>query len=118
MPLSGDSERLTQVFTNLLSNASKYTPKGGEVSLSVSEQGGDVRVAITDNGMGMEASVVPTIFDMFVQGPQARRVAPRGSGVGLAVVRELVTAHKGSVVGTSAGVGLGSEFVVTLPLAR
>jgi diguanylate cyclase len=118
LPLSGDCERLTQVFTNLLSNASKYTQKGGEVSLSVTELGGEMRVAITDNGMGMEAGVLPTIFDMFFQGPQTVEEAPRGAGVGLAVVRELVAAHQGSVVGTSAGVGLGSKFVVALPLAR
>ncbi|MEP6702419.1 MAG: ATP-binding protein, partial [Betaproteobacteria bacterium] len=77
---------------------------------------GDVlTVTVTDTGIGISAAVLPRIFDLFVQDERARSVNNRGLGIGLAVVRELVEAHGGTVVATSAGVDLGSQFVVTLP---
>jgi signal transduction histidine kinase len=117
LPVRGDSDRLAQVFINLLENASKYTPEGGHVSLTVTTKGGEVQIAVVDDGMGILPELLPTIFDMFARDPRARKLRPDGVGIGLAVVRELVTAHHGSITAASAGPGLGSRFVVTLPLS-
>ncbi|MDO9002432.1 MAG: HAMP domain-containing sensor histidine kinase [Aquabacterium sp.] len=115
--VEGDAVRLTQVFSNLLDNASKYTPDEGEVQLTLENQGPMVMIKVADNGMGINASALPYIFDLFVQDTMAStfvQTSP-GLGIGLAVVRDLVVAHGGTVVATSAGRNLGSEFVVMLP---
>lgn len=113
----GDAMRLVQVFGNLLDNASKYTPDGGAIALRVVLQGSTVAVAISDNGIGIAAPMLSRVFELFVQDPHAVVANRSGLGIGLAVVRELLEAHGGSVTAASAGQGLGSEFVATLPLA-
>ncbi len=113
----GDPQRLVQVFSNLLENSAKYTPEGGEISLRAALEGEAVTVTITDNGIGITPHGLLHVFDLFVQDEHAALHNHGGLGIGLAVVRELVAAHGGSVVASSAGKGLGSRFVVTLPLA-
>jgi signal transduction histidine kinase len=113
----GDSVRLVQVFGNLLENASKYTLEGGAISLRVDTRGHAVVVTISDNGIGITEKALPHVFDMFVRDQHATEVHEGGLGVGLAVVRELIKAHEGSVTAASGGKNEGSEFVVTLPLA-
>lgn len=114
--LHGDAVRLTQVFINLLDNASKYTPKGGVISLLTETLDGDVVVTVLDNGVGITEEALPRIFDLFVQDAHALEIHNGGLGIGLAVVRELVEAHGGTVIARSAGRGHGSRFVVTLPI--
>jgi signal transduction histidine kinase len=114
--MQGDAVRLVQVFSNLLENAAKYTPEGGEITLKTALREGAVAVIVSDNGIGISADALPHVFDLFVQDEHATALNQGGLGIGLAVVRELVEAHGGTVIATSAGKGLGSEFVVTLPL--
>lgn len=115
--VQGDPVRLTQVFSNLVDNASKYTPDGGAIALTVVAQSDALVITVSDSGVGITAEALPNIFDLFVQDPRGPARHNRGLGIGLAVVRELVVAHGGTVVGKSAGKDLGSEFVVTLPRA-
>jgi diguanylate cyclase (GGDEF)-like protein len=112
----GDPLRLGQIVTNLLDNASKYTPKGGAISLQAQVQGGVLQIAVSDNGIGITADALPDIFELFTQDARAVALHNGGLGIGLAVVRDLVEAHGGTVVASSAGHDRGSEFVVTLPL--
>ena len=112
----GDRVRLTQIFNNLLDNASKYTPEGGEVSLALLVRDQSMAVIVSDNGVGISPEALPHIFDLFVQDARALDHSSGGLGIGLAVVRELVEAHRGTVTGHSAGRNLGSEFIVILPL--
>jgi PAS domain S-box-containing protein len=114
--LRGDSGRLQQVFWNLLSNAVKFTDRGGHVAVAVDMQDDHVRVIVTDNGRGIRPELLPHVFDRFRQGERHGDGSTAGLGLGLAVVREMVEAHHGSVVAHSAGEGLGSTFTVTLPL--
>ncbi|MBC7781304.1 MAG: diguanylate cyclase, partial [Proteobacteria bacterium] len=114
--VDGDAVRLTQILSNLLDNASKYTPNGGEISLSVVRMESAAVITVADNGIGMAAESLQYVFDPFTQNPNAIGFNSDGLGIGLTVVRELVEAHGGSVVATSAGIGLGSQFTVTLPL--
>jgi len=115
--LHADSDRLVQVFSNLLDNASKYTPNGGEIGLSVKILGDSVEITVSDNGIGMTTQAMSDLFDPFVQEVHAVSFNGLGLGLGLTVVRELVEVHGGKVVASSAGAGMGSRFVVTLPLA-
>jgi diguanylate cyclase (GGDEF)-like protein len=115
--VNGDSLRLTQVFSNLLDNASKYTGAGGAIALAVAVFDQSLTVTVSDNGIGITPEILPSIFDLFVQETRALPLRNGGLGVGLAIVRDLVEAHGGTVVGRSAGRDCGSEFVVTLPLA-
>ena len=114
----GDSVRLAQVLGNLLGNAAKYTPEGGEISLQATVLPDSVSITVSDNGIGISPLALSHVFDLFVQDKRATVISPGGLGIGLAVVRELVKAHEGTVVAKSAGPDLGSQFVVTLPLAR
>ena len=113
-----DPTRLAQVFCNLLDNACKYTPKGGEITLTVLAGAEAVTIGVADNGIGISAPALPHVFDMFVQETRAHQLDKAGLGIGLAVVRSLVTAHGGNIVAHSAGEQQGSEFVVTLPLRQ
>ncbi|HTE05986.1 MAG TPA: diguanylate cyclase, partial [Planctomycetota bacterium] len=113
--LTGDGVRLTQVLVNLLDNASRYTPEGGEIELSVELQDERVTTTISDNGIGILPEMLPQIFDLFVQDARAVTFRAAGLGLGLAVVRELIRAHGGEVTASSEGAGRGSRFVVTLP---
>jgi diguanylate cyclase (GGDEF)-like protein len=115
--LRGDPVRLRQILNNLLDNASKYTGKGGSISVAIAVQKPTVTITVADNGVGIAPEMLSAIFDMFVQDTRDRALSNGGLGIGLAVVRDLVRAHGGSVSGTSAGKNLGSQFVVTLPLA-
>ena len=114
--VNADSMRLAQVFSNLLDNASKYTQRGGEIVVDLDCVDDVATLRIGDNGIGISAEALPTIFDLFVQEPHARAHDRQGLGLGLAIVRELVEAHGGTIVASSPGRGLGSEFVVTLPV--
>jgi signal transduction histidine kinase len=116
LPFYGDRVRLTQIFNNLLDNASKYTPEGGEVALALVVRAQSMAIIVSDNGVGISPEALPHIFDLFVQDARALDHASGGLGIGLAVVRELVEAHRGTVIGHSAGRNLGSEFMVTLPM--
>ena len=114
----GDPVRLAQVFSNLLHNASKYTPDGGRIALSTAVVDGSAVVTVSDSGIGMAKTALLSVFEPFVQDPHALGFNEIGVGIGLTVVRELVEAHGGKVVANSAGRGDGSQFVVSLPLAR
>ena len=114
--VNADPVRLAQIFGNLLENASKYTPPGGELALTVDVQGSDAVVTISDNGIGISAEALPHLFQIFVQDAHAVAFDSGGLGIGLAVVQELVHAHGGQVVASSAGKDQGSQFRVTLPL--
>jgi signal transduction histidine kinase len=116
LKVHGDPVRLAQIFSNLLDNASKYTPQGGQIALSAAVLGETIVITVADNGIGIAPAALPNIFGLFVQDTRALALHNGGLGIGLAVVRELVEAHHGTVVGKSAGKGLGSEFVVTLPM--
>ncbi|MGE8186021.1 sensor histidine kinase [Pseudomonas sp. NPDC086278] len=117
LAVNGDPVRLTQILGNLLGNAAKYTPAGGTVTLSVTTEADLLQMSICDTGIGISAKALPFIFEPFVQDVHAVGFNGGGLGIGLTVVRELVEAHGGTVTGTSAGDGKGSEFLVTLPLA-
>lgn len=112
----GDPLRLGQVFSNLLDNASKYTPPGGAVRLSAVLLDGALRVTVSDNGIGITADALRDIFELFTQDARAVALYNGGLGIGLAVVRDLVEAHGGTVMASSAGHDLGSDFIVTLPI--
>lgn len=116
--VDGDPVRLVQVLGNLLDNASKYTPEGGRIGLALALLGDTVAISVSDSGIGISAEALPDVFEPFVQDGHAIGFNGVGLGIGLTVVRELVEAHGGSVVATSAGHGQGSRFVVTLPLLR
>ncbi|HZR03747.1 MAG TPA: diguanylate cyclase [Burkholderiales bacterium] len=117
LPVHGDPVRLEQVIRNLLDNASKYTPKGGTIHLSVLIVGDTFVMTVSDTGIGITAEALPHVFDPFVQDRHAIVFNGAGLGIGLTVVRQLVQAHGGNIVAHSAGSGLGSQFVVTLPLS-
>ena len=114
--LFGDPTRLSQVVGNLLSNASKFTPDGGEIGLTVAREGGQAVLRVRDSGIGIPTDQTDRIFEMFVQvdsSPVRRRP---GIGMGLTLVKELVKLHEGTVDALSHGNGLGSEFTVRLPM--
>ncbi len=113
----GDPVRLAQILNNLLENASKYTPERGDIGLSAHVDGGFCVLTVSDSGIGMTADASLAIFDPLFQEGHAVAFDGTGLGIGLAVVRELVDAHGGSVSGYSGGFGRGSQFVVRLPLA-
>jgi signal transduction histidine kinase len=110
-----DGARLEQVFSNLLNNAAKYTPDGGEIRVVMEQIDKHASVRIRDSGVGIAAALLPTVFDMFVQVDAKAVRSEGGSGIGLAVVRNLVELHEGTVHAASAGLGAGSEFTVLLP---
>jgi len=113
--VDGDPVRLAQVFSNLLGNASKYTGDGGELSLTAYADGDAAVVLVEDNGNGIAPEIIPYLFDLFTQGPRSLARSEGGLGVGLNVVRNLVTMHGGSVEASSEGPGRGSRFTVRLP---
>ncbi|MEO6447541.1 MAG: ATP-binding protein [Gemmatimonadaceae bacterium] len=115
MSVLGDSTRLSQVVANLLTNAAKYTETGGHISVDGERNEHELVVRVKDNGIGIAPDVLPGIFDLFVQAKRSSDRAEGGLGIGLALVRSLVQMHGGTVVATSDGLGLGSEFVLTLP---
>jgi CheY-like chemotaxis protein len=116
--VDGDATRLSQVISNLLTNAAKYTPRGGAISVRAEEIDGDVVVSVADTGIGISPEVLSHIFDLFVQERQALDRSRGGLGIGLTIVRNLIERHGGSVSARSDGPGKGSEFIVRLPAAR
>jgi CheY-like chemotaxis protein len=116
--LNADPTRLAQLVGNLLHNASKFTPSGGRVSLTV-EQGNERAVLrVRDTGIGIAADQLPHIFEMFVQADSSLERSQGGLGIGLTLVKQLVEMHGGTVEAFSGGVGMGSEFVVQLPIEK
>jgi signal transduction histidine kinase/CheY-like chemotaxis protein len=116
LAIEGDPTRLAQIFGNLLNNASKYTPEAGSIEFSAERKGDTVALRVVDNGIGIAAEMLPRIFELFTQEGRSLDQAPGGLGIGLTVARNLVELHGGTLEARSAGVGLGSEFVVLLPL--
>jgi PAS domain S-box-containing protein len=115
--LEADETRLCQVITNLVSNAAKYTPPGGRIVVSAKRAGNKrVRISVKDNGRGIDSQLLPRVFELFVQGERKTDRSQGGLGIGLAIVRNLVALHGGTVSAHSDGVGRGSEFVVELPV--
>jgi two-component system CheB/CheR fusion protein len=119
MPLiiDGDTSRLHQVCVNLLTNAAKYTPHGGSVSLEALRDGDTAVVRVHDNGTGIPTDMLESIFELFVQSGRTLDRAQGGIGVGLTLARSLVEMHGGSLVARSAGEGHGSTFEVRIPLS-
>lgn len=115
--LDADQTRVAQVVSNLLNNASKYTPPGGQVDLSVERQGTEIVIAVRDNGMGIPPDRLEDVFEMFAQVNQPIDLSQGGLGIGLALVRRLVEMHGGRVEASSEGRGKGSTFTVRLPAA-
>ena len=113
--VSGDSTRLVQVVSNLLTNAAKYTPEGRNIWLSAAREDGVVAIRIRDNGVGIPKEMLSRVFDLFTQIESAGSSRAGGLGIGLTLVRMLVELHGGTVHVTSDGPGHGSEFVVCLP---
>jgi CheY-like chemotaxis protein/nitrogen-specific signal transduction histidine kinase len=111
----GDPTRLTQVIVNLLNNAILYTPNSGLMLLDLTQRGGFAYVRVRDSGIGMSAELLETAFDLFVQGEHTLDRPEGGLGIGLTIVKRIVELHGGAISASSAGVGLGSEFVVSLP---
>jgi signal transduction histidine kinase len=111
-PVDADPTRLREVLDNLLSNAVRYTPAGGEVMVGARRQGSDIHVAVRDSGRGVSAEELPLIFERFHRSPDSR-----GSGLGLAIARDLVRAHGGEMTAASDGPGRGTTIAFTLPVA-
>ena len=112
----GDPARLSQVVSNLLMNAAKYTPRSGRIVVAATGADGEIVLRVTDTGIGIPDTFLSHVFDLFVQGPQALDRAEGGLGLGLAIVKSLVERHGGRVSAHSEGLHRGSEFVVTLPM--
>ncbi len=117
VPVVGDPARLQQIQANLLSNASKYSPRGGEVRLEVLRGDHDVLIRVSDNGRGISPEQLPRMFELFVQGDQSLDRSEGGLGIGLTLMKTLVELHGGEVEAHSDGPGSGSTFTVRLPLA-
>jgi len=115
--LEADPVRITQVIANLLNNAAKYTDPGGRIDLRAERQGDEAVVTVADTGVGIPADMLPRVFDLFAQVDRTLGRAQGGLGIGLALVRDLIQLHGGSVEAASEGEGKGSRFLVRLPLA-
>jgi PAS domain S-box-containing protein len=116
--LEADLSRMTQVISNLLNNAAKFTPEGGRIALTTQRDDDHVLIKVSDNGEGIAGDVLPHIFDLFVQSPRLPDRSQGGLGIGLTLVRSLVEMHDGSVQAASSGMGQGSEFTVRLPIMK
>jgi PAS domain S-box-containing protein len=116
--VEADPARLEQIIVNVLNNASKYTAPEGRIDVDVTAEAGEVVLRIRDTGIGIAADVLPRIFELFVQGDQSLAHTSGGLGIGLTLVHQLVTLHRGRVSAHSEGPGRGSEFTIALPLRR
>jgi len=114
--VNGDPTRLSQILSNLLNNAAKYTPEGGRIEVALEVEDGEAVVSVQDSGIGISDEMLPRVFDMFAQVDRTLERSQGGLGIGLALVRKLVELHGGSVRAYSDGDGQGSRFVVRLPL--
>jgi signal transduction histidine kinase/CheY-like chemotaxis protein len=113
--VQGDATRLTQVLCNLLTNAVKYSPPDADITIQVRRADGQAELAVSDQGIGIEADLLPHVFDQFVQGRQALNRAAGGLGLGLAIAKNLIELHGGTITASSPGPGQGSIFVVRMP---
>ncbi len=111
----GDQTRLVQSVANIVNNAAKYTPKGGQIALALEAVDGRMVLRVRDNGSGMPPDLVPSVFDLFTQGARTLARSQGGLGLGLTLVKRLVDLHEGEVAAHSEGVGFGSTFTLTLP---
>jgi PAS domain S-box-containing protein len=118
LEVEADPTRIAQIVSNLLDNAMKYTPEGGRITISATIVDEFVSIAVSDSGIGMSADLVPRVFDLFVQGERGLDRRDGGLGVGLTIARRLAELQGGTMSGGSAGPGLGSRFVLQLPLLR
>jgi signal transduction histidine kinase/CheY-like chemotaxis protein len=116
--LEADPDRIEQILVNLLTNATKYTPPGGHIKLSIRYEGEEVVVRVTDNGIGIRPEMLPRLFNLFQQADRVPGRVSEGLGIGLSLVRTLTEMHGGSVSASSCGPGLGSEFVVRFPVGN
>ncbi|MEC5409998.1 hybrid sensor histidine kinase/response regulator [Paraburkholderia sp. MPAMCS5] len=114
----GDRSRLIQVLTNLLNNAAKYTQQGGRIALTARVRDEQIEIGVADNGIGMDASLLPHVFELFSQAERTPDRGEGGLGLGLALVKSIVALHNGHVTAKSAGRGMGSTFTVSLPLQQ
>jgi PAS domain S-box-containing protein len=117
LPVVGDEVRLAQAFVNILNNAAKYTPEGGDIALHARANATEVEVRVRDTGKGIAPDQLERVFELFVQVDPNSKGAVGGLGVGLALVRRVIELHAGNVQARSEGLGKGSEFIVRLPLA-
>jgi len=115
LALEGDATRLAQVVSNLLNNAAKYTPPGGQIEIAAARRGERNVLTVRDNGIGISAAMLPRVFELFAQERQNIDRSQGGLGLGLAIVKSLVTIHDGTVSVSSEGHGKGSVFTVELP---
>jgi PAS domain S-box-containing protein len=115
LAVDGDLTRLSQAVLNLLTNAIKYTPAGGSIELAVAREGEYAVVRVKDSGIGMAPELIPTVFDLFVQGERSLDRSEGGLGIGLTLVKRLVALHGGTVSAHSEGPGRGSEFAIYVP---
>jgi signal transduction histidine kinase/ActR/RegA family two-component response regulator len=111
-----DPARMQQVISNLIQNASKFTPARGRIEVTVRRQGADVAIRVRDTGIGIAPEMLPRVFDLFAQGDVAMDRSQGGLGIGLTLVKQLVTMHGGRVEARSEGLGAGSEFEISLPI--
>ena len=120
MPLfvNADPLRLAQVLSNIITNAIKYTPDGGRISIKVTAEDNFVSITVVDNGIGMAADLVPRVFDLFVQGERGLDRREGGLGVGLTIAKRLIEMQGGTLSAGSAGIGLGSRFTLGFPLLQ
>src|SRR5262249_52352665 len=116
LEVSGDPERLQQVVWNLLSNAIKFSPRGGSVWINLRRDEGEIELEVKDNGRGIHRDFLPLIFDRFRQAESGSRRVHGGLGLGLAISRELIELHNGSICAKSPDEGTGATFSVRLPL--
>jgi PAS domain S-box-containing protein len=114
----GDKTRLVQVLVNILNNAAKYTPQGGDIELKLEVNAEQVEIYVSDNGNGIEPSLLPHIFDLFTQGERTPDRSQGGLGLGLALVKSIMTSHEGTVEAYSDGPGKGSTFKLCLPVLK
>ncbi|WP_296947129.1 PAS domain S-box protein [uncultured Massilia sp.] len=114
----GDANRLVQALVNLLNNAAKYTPPGGRIGVVVARQEATLSIAVRDNGLGIDAALLPHVFDLFTQAERSPDRSQGGLGIGLALVKTIVTLHGGGIAARSDGPGAGSVFTVSLDCAQ
>ncbi|MFN8392868.1 MAG: ATP-binding protein [Bdellovibrionota bacterium] len=116
--VDADPTRLEQIFVNLLTNAAKYTERGGRIVVALADGPAGAHVSVRDNGIGISSEMLPQIFDLFTQASRSIDRSEGGLGIGLTLVRRLVEMHSGEIRAHSGGMGKGSEFVVSLPRAQ
>jgi CheY-like chemotaxis protein len=114
--VEGDKTRLAQVVCNLLTNAAKYSERGNRIWLTAERQGSDAVLSVKDTGIGIPPDMLPRVFEMFTQVGRSPEKTQSGLGIGLSIVKRLVEMHGGSVEARSEGPGMGSEFIVRLPV--